>query len=122
MQEISIEELDNKLANGDSFVLNLVATWCPDCTAKQAPNLPDFAARLKQSDLPLHNLTVQQQKSVYLTEAHESLADSLGGHGFPRTVLYFKGQPVDTDNVEITGGHELKNLAARFAQIIKKPA
>jgi thiol-disulfide isomerase/thioredoxin len=97
-----------------SFVLNIVASWCPDCTQEQAPNLPLFAEQLQDVGLDLINLLVQEEKRVYLSQAHEHFVDQLGGHGFPRTVLFINGQAVDTDNVEILKTEALTSLGKKF--------
>ncbi len=112
--ELEIDAVQEKIDSGDSFVLNIIATWCPDCTEKQAPNLAAFAEILSANGLPLVNLTVQRDKRVFLSEQHESLVDSVGGHGYPRTVLYVDGKAVDSDNVEVTGKDELSALANKF--------
>lgn len=122
MQNISIEEIDNKVANKESFVLNLVASWCPDCTEKQAPNLPVFEQSLMDSELSLYNIIVQYHRGEFLSAAHQDLVEQLGGHGYPRTVLFVSGQAIDTDNVEITSREQLEVLTDKFKALIKKPA
>ncbi|BDX07246.1 TlpA family protein disulfide reductase [Planctobacterium marinum] len=122
LQDISIEEIDNKVAKKESFVLNLVASWCPDCTEKQAPNLPAFEQNLMGSELSLYNIVVQHNKGEFLSAVHQGLVEQLGGHGYPRTVLFVSGQAIDTDNVEITSIEQLAALADKFKARIKKPA
>lgn len=104
-----------KRINGqESFVLNIVASWCPDCTEEQAPNLAGFAEQIKP--LELVNLKVQEQKRVYLSEEHERFTKQLGGHGFPRTVLFLRGVAVDAENVEVLTADALRALAEHFLQ------
>lgn len=122
LKDISIEEIERKLGNKDSFVLNLVASWCPDCTEKQAPNLAAFEESLKGADLALYNIVVQHNKGEFLSAAHQSLVEQLGGHGYPRTILFVVGKPQDADNVEVTSEEDLLALAKRFKAHIKKPA
>jgi hypothetical protein len=46
VQSLQPEEVKQKIAAGDTFVLNVVTDWCPDCSMRQHPNLPAFAGRL----------------------------------------------------------------------------
>ena len=43
---VTLAEVEARLAAGDTFVLNQVAEWCPDCTQRQRPALPAFEAAL----------------------------------------------------------------------------
>jgi len=57
---------------------------------------------------------VQEERRVYLSDEHESFVDALGGHGFPRTVLYRDGIALDYHNVEVITDEALRSLAKRF--------
>ena len=107
-----------RINNKESFVLNITAAWCPDCTEKQLPNLQSFSEYVGAHLLDVVCLQVQIERKVYISEKHESFVLALGGHGFPRTVLYRKGMLVDADNVEIFTASGLTNLASRFIALM----
>ncbi len=122
VSNITIEQLQQLLKDERSFVLNIVANWCPDCTVRQVENLPLFARLLQENGLDLYNLVVQEHKGQFLSDAHQQLVTDLGGHGYPRTVLFEEGQAIDSDNVEVTTAVGLQHLVVRFQEIRKKPA
>lgn len=119
-ESMNLMQVKEKLEAKDSFVLNIVAAWCPDCTEKQVANLERFAELLSPSSLDVINLEVQKEKRVYLSREHDDFVEGLGGHGFPRTALFINGQPVDSDNVEVLSLAELIRLAERFIAIVNK--
>jgi thiol-disulfide isomerase/thioredoxin len=112
--ELDLEKVQQKINQKHTFVLNIIASWCPDCTDRQAPELPGFVSALESSNIDVINLLVQQEKRVYLSAQHQEFVDALGGHGFPRTVLFKEGVSADSDNVEIITAEQLKALAERF--------
>ena len=115
-KEVELPEVLAFVEAKKDFVLNIVAGWCPDCTENQAPNLPEFAAQLEAVQLPLYNLLAQQEKRVYLTQELEEFVETLGGHGFPRTVLFKNGEVIDANNVEYMTSEQLQELVRRFSQ------
>lgn len=108
---VTLAEVETRLAAGDTFVLNQVAEWCPDCTERQRPALPAFEAALARGGLPLLTLCVQQTRGVYLDEGHALLSARIGGAGYPRTLLVKDGQPASVDSglnrVEVMSEPEL---------------
>ena len=95
---VTLAGVEARLAAGDTFVLNQVAEWCPDCTERQRPALPAFEAALARGGLPLVTLCVQQTRGVYLSDAHAQLSERIGGAGYPRTLLVRHGQPASLDS------------------------
>ena len=122
LNNITIEQLRQLQKDGATFVLNITANWCPDCTERQVHHLPQFSGILKEYDVTLYGLMVQEVKGEFLSDDHQKLVEELGGHGYPRTVFFADGQAVDSDNVEVITEDGLQQLANRFAKLIKKPA
>jgi hypothetical protein len=114
MSDIAPEGVFDKIKAGETFIVNIVTAWCPDCTARQRPNFPLFVEKLAQYKLAVYEITVQSEPNVYLSKEHEKLTDLFGGHGFPRTSLVKSGKIVDSDNVEVTSAGALKDLAEKF--------
>ena len=113
-EQITPDEIAKKLAVQETFVVNIVALWCPDCTAKQVVNLQMFSDLLAKADIKLYQCTVQEERGVFVSEDHEDFTHKCGGHGYPRTVLISKGQISDSDNVEVVSLVGLTDLANRF--------
>lgn len=109
----TLQEVQASIENGETCVVNLTAAWCSDCT-DQAKNLAVFAATLASKKVPCYTLDVQVEKRIYLSEQHESFTESVGGHGFPRTLLVIKGHVVDAENVEVISEEQLGKLATQF--------
>lgn len=122
MNNITIEQLGQLQKDRATFVLNITANWCPDCTERQVHHLPQFSELLKEHEVTLYGLMVQEVKGEFLSDEHQRLVEELGGHGYPRTVLFVDGKAVDSDNVEVITEDGLQQLANRFAKLIKKPA
>lgn len=114
MHQEKLHEVKSRIENKETFVLNMTARWCPDCVEKQIVHLPEFETGLSNSDLELVNLEVQREKRVFLSKEHELFVESLGGHGYPRTVLFIAGTAKDADNVEFVSAEQLKELSERF--------
>ncbi|MFT6141089.1 MAG: thiol-disulfide isomerase/thioredoxin [Psychromonas sp.] len=105
----------NQLLNSNaSFVLNIVTSWCGDCTA-QAENLPLFVKKFAVKGIAVYQVNVQDVKNQYLSAEHEALTVKLGGHGYPRTVLISNNKIVDPNNVEIVSREQLLILANKFS-------
>lgn len=113
----SFAEIQTRLLDKETFVLNIITAWCPDCYKHQAPNMPSFALSLASQNINVVNFKVQDTKHVYLSSEIESFVETLGGHGFPRTVLIVKGCVVDKGNVEVTQKDDLLKLSQRFISL-----
>ncbi len=118
MQALQPEEVRQKMAAGETFVLNVITDWCPDCTTRQHPNLPAFIDPLTRAGIEIFQLTVQLQRLVFLTEGHEQLVEQFGGHGYPRTILIKSGKEVESA-VEVMTRENLAALAERFIQLLQ---
>jgi len=101
-----------KIEQQDSFVLNIVASWCSDCTDQQN-NISSLVDTLDVK-LPVLQLTAQNEKGVYIDQQHQDLVDEMGGHGYPRTILVIAGKVLSTNNVEVIKQQDLINLANKF--------
>ncbi len=112
--ELSPGQVRRRMAAGETFVLNVVAAWCPDCTERQRPRLPAFVKRLGAANIPFYQVTVQQEKMQFISPEHEALTYSFGGHGYPRTVLIVDGTVRSRDNVEVISREALDRLAENF--------
>ena len=99
-----------KVNQQHTFVLNIVATWCSDCT-KQQENINSLVNIL---GLPVLQLTAQHEKGIFIDQQYQDLIDELGGHGYPRTILVAAGKVLSTDNVEVIEEQDLINLANKF--------
>jgi len=109
----TLQQIQMSLANGETCVINLTATWCPDCT-EQAVHLDAFSDKLASQQVPCYNAVMQIEKRIYLSDLHASFTESMGGHGFPRTILVINGNVVDADNVEVISAVQLAALSAQF--------
>ena len=116
--QISADAVQDLLAENGTAVINIVASWCPDCTEAQAANIEAFRVKLVESGVMFANLLVQIDKNEYLSPLHRAITQGFGGHGFPRTVFILNGEPVSMDNVEITNETELMALAERFLGLL----
>ncbi len=121
VQSLQPEEVRQKMAAGDTFVLNVVTDWCPDCTRRQHPNLPAFVGKLAGAGLRVFQLTVQHQRLVFLSDDHEEMVEDFGGHGYPRTILIKQGKEVESA-VEVMTGEDLAALADRFITLVQEKA
>jgi len=121
LQLLQPEEVRQKMAAGDTFVLNVVTDWCPDCSIRQHPNLPGFVSRLAGAGLQLFQLTVQHQRLIFLSDDHEEMVENFGGHGYPRTILIVEGKEV-VSVVEVMTEQDLAALAGRFISFFQDGA
>ena len=115
-RRVEPDAITERMATKDTFVVNVVASWCPDCTQRQKPHLPNFVHRLQQAGIDVLELNAQDQQRIYLSPAHQAITEAFGGHGFPRTLLICDGQVVDSDNVEVMTLAGLETLAIRFVE------
>lgn len=112
------EEVARKMADGDTFVLNVITDWCPDCTTRQHPNLPSLVNRMTAAGIGVFQLTVQHQRLIFLTDEHEQMVEQFGGHGYPRTILIAAGKEVESA-VEVMTAEDLAALADRFIHLLQ---
>lgn len=112
---LDVSEFEQKISNKESFILNVVATWCSDCT-DQRLNLESFVASVAEYDLSVFELTAQETKGEYISSEIAGMIEQFGGHGFPRTILIKKGNIISVDNVEIISEQALLQLAKKFKQ------
>jgi len=121
VQTLQPEEVRQKMAEGETFVLNVVTEWCPDCIERQHPNLPAFVSRMESAGVKVFQLTVQHQRLVFLSDDHEQMVERFGGHGYPRTILIIKGNEMESA-VEVMTGEDLSALAGRFISLLQSAA
>lgn len=114
ISELSPGDVRRRMAERETFVLNIIASWCPDCTERQRPRLPHFIERLKAAEIPFHQMTVQHEKMRFISNEHEAITEEFGGQGYPRTVLIMDGKTRSRDNVEIVTREGLERLAEDF--------
>ena len=112
--ELTPEDVRQRLSTGETFVLNIVAAWCSDCTQRQRPLLPALIRRLAAEHIPFFQLTVQQEKMQFVSPEHEKMTEDFGGPGYPRTILIVSGKVRSKENVEIVGEEDLIRLADAF--------
>ena len=115
IKQTNLEQLQNRIEEGETCVVNLTADWCSDCT-DQSLNLQKFSENLAIKKVAIYTLVMQQEKNIYLSAEHQRFTELLGGHGFPRTVLIINGKVVDADNVEIISTEQLTELAKQFIE------
>jgi hypothetical protein len=113
IQELSPAEVRQRMKQNESFVLNVVAAWCPDCTERQQPNVPGFVQKMEEAGIPVYQCCVQTEKLVFISEEHELLTSDFGGHGYPRTVLVTNGRLADS-RVEVMDALALAMLAGEY--------
>jgi thiol:disulfide interchange protein len=118
LQFVEPVEVHRRMAAGDTFVVNVVAAWCPDCTERQKPYIEGFGQAMKRHGVDVLQVTVQLQKGDFISAEHEQMTAQFGGPGYPRTVLIRHGNLVDYNNVEVITEGALSALATKFMQII----
>ena len=87
--ELTTEQLKEKLASNEKFVLDLYASWCGPCKAL-APILERVDTKLKES-----NSDVRVYK--YNIENDSELVQSLGVRAVPTIKFFSGGQNVKTN-------------------------
>ena len=120
LQIVEPFEVNRRMANGDSFVVNIVAAWCPDCTERQKLHIGSFAQKMKSHGIDVLQVNVQLLRGDFIGAEHEQITIQFGGHGYPRTVLINHGNVADQNNVEIITDDTLSELARKFIKIIAK--
>lgn len=116
---IDPHEVRRRMENGETFVVNVVAAWCPDCIDRQLPCLPNFITRLQEHDIPFCQVIVQRERLVFLSGEHERLTELFGGQGYPRTVLIINGVAEEHAPVEIMTPLALDILASSIIKRVK---
>ena len=109
--------VNSRIAAGDTFVVNVVAAWCPDCTVRQKQHIDNFAQEMKSHGIDVLQVNVQLQRGDFISTKHEAMTTQFGGHGYPRTVLIRHGNIADQDNVEVVTEEGLSVLAKKFIEI-----
>lgn len=118
IQIVDPVDIYRRMAAGDTFVVNVVTAWCPDCTERQSQYIDGFEKKMQLHGVDVLQVVVQIKKGDFISSEHERVTTQFGGPGYPRTVLIKHGDVVDQDNVEIITEDTLSALATRFAQII----
>tara|TARA_R110001583_G_scaffold102853_7_gene249579 strand:+ start:24634 stop:25056 length:423 start_codon:yes stop_codon:yes gene_type:complete len=118
LQIVEPVEVNRRMAAGDTFVVNVVAAWCPDCTESQKLHIGSFAQKMKSHGVDVLQVNVQLLRGDFISVEHEKITTQFGGHGYPRTVLINHGNIADQNNVEIITEDTLSELAKKFIQII----
>jgi len=113
-------DVNLRMAAGDTFVVNVVTAWCPDCTERQKLHIGSFAQKMKSHGIDVLQVNVQLLRGYFIDAEHEKITTLFGGHGYPRTVLINHGNVADQNNVEIITEDTLSELARKFIQIIAK--
>ena len=121
LKNVEPAEVNRRMTMGDTFVVNLVAAWCPDCTERQKLHIGGFAQKMKFHGIDVLQVNVQLLKGRFIGVEHEQITNQFGGHGYPRTVLIKHGNVADQNNVEIIAEDTLSELARKFIQIIAEP-
>lgn len=117
LQIVEPVEVDRRMAAGDTFVVNVVTAWCPDCTERQKLHINSFAQKMKSHGIDVLQVNVQLLRGEFIGAEHEHMTTQFGGHGYPRTVLINHGKVADQNNVEIITEDALLELARKFIQI-----
>lgn len=110
---ISSEVVIRKMQDQETFVINVVATWCSDCTQQQK-HLVSLHDAMREQNIEVFQLLAQHEKGVFVDIDHAELVQQFGGHGYPRTVLIKNGYIVSSDNVEMISEMQLSALALKF--------
>jgi len=118
IQEESPAAVRERMLKKESFVLNVVAAWCPDCTVRQQPHFPGFVQKMEEAGMPVYQCCVQTERLQFISDEHESLTEDFGGHGYPRTVLILNGRMNDS-RVEVMDSLALSMLATEFIQKVR---
>ncbi len=116
--QYELSEIQQWIEQQQTFVLNIVAQWCTDCTEQQSRYIDSFNQQLTNGGIEFAQLLAQTDKQVYLSEPIQRFVQDLGGHGFPRTLLFVNGVASETSYVEVITEHGLKALAEHFIAIV----
>lgn len=117
LRNITPSEFNDNIQQQNTFVLNILADWCSDCTAQQM-NIIKFSELMAESELVVLQLVAQKEKGIFISLEHQILIEKLGGHGYPRTILVIEGDIVSSDNVEVITDKDLTILASTFKKLL----
>ncbi len=109
-----LSEIQQWIEKEQTFVLNIVAQWCTDCTQQQSRYIASFSNQLASAGIEFAQLLAQTDKHVYLSEQVQRFVENLGGHGFPRTLLFVNGVASEASYVEVITQQGLEALAGHF--------
>ena len=98
-QIVEPAEVHRRMAAGESFVVNLVTAWCPDCTVRQVQYIDGFTQTMASKAIEVLQVNVQMLRGEFISPEHEQITHLFGGPGYPRTVLIKCGEVVDNNNV-----------------------
>ena len=115
VKPVNAEQIQDIIKLKETCILNLVASWCSDCT-EQSNNFNFFASSFIAQGVSVYELNVQDDKNIFLSPLHLQLTQQFGGHGFPRTILIREGESIDADNVEVISKEKLSELADKFKE------
>ena len=120
IKDIAPSEVRVHIEQGETFVVNVVTSWCPDCTERQRPHLAVLIEKVEGAGIPVYQCTVQEEKLVFMSSDHETLTNDFGGHGYPRTVLVIKGRVEQDSRVEVMDPLSLDMLATEYIERVRK--
>jgi len=120
INEIQVGDLEKKINSGETFVINIVTDWCPDCSLRQRPHLPAFIEKLETAGIHFFQMSVQREQLVFISDGHQQITNKFGGHGYPRTALVLKGTIQEDSKVEIITPEGLEELAAEFSERVRQ--
>lgn len=118
LQRVEPAEVRRRINAGDTFVVNIVTTWCPDCSERQALYIDEFARTMQANGIEVLQVNVQRTRGEFISTEHEQITTQFGGHGYPRTVLIHQGNLADHNNVEVIAEATLSALAKKFITLI----
>ncbi|MCE0492734.1 TlpA family protein disulfide reductase [Vibrio salinus] len=119
LQIVEPTDVNDRIERKETFVVNVVTAWCPDCTERQSQHIDAFVQHLNEQHIDVFQVNVQMTKGVFISEAHETLTNRFGGHGYPRTVLIKEGVIADKDNVEVITETGLSDLSSKFIKLVQ---
>lgn len=117
---ISLGEIQQLVAEEKTFVLNVIAAWCSDCTEQQAPFIPSFAQNVQHQGIQFFQLLAQESKDQYLDNGIAEFVESIWGHGFPRTLLIDKGKPTAINQIELINQQQLQHFSQQVKAVIQR--
>lgn len=96
--EITGQELEQKIKNGEKVIVELWATWCGPCRVMK-PIFENVASQ-NQSDVQMYTMDVDKNREM---------AMSLGIRSVPTIKMFANGNAVDT-KVGVLQENEIKGL------------
>ncbi|CAH0990296.1 hypothetical protein SIN8267_00388 [Sinobacterium norvegicum] len=117
---ISLGDIQQLVGNEQTFVLNIIAAWCSDCTERQAPLFNAFTELLAEQGITVYQLLAQQQKNQFIDDEIAAFVDSVGGHGFPRTVYFSRGLSTALNEIELITSDLLHDYSDKIVSVHEK--